>query len=128
MIAPLHLLFVDDDPDIRTIVELALGLDPTIALHAAASAREALALAAASRFDAALLDVTMPDMDGPALFTALRAYAPRLPVIFMTAHGRDHEVAALRTLGAAGVIVKPFEPLSLAAELRALLGTAPLSG
>lgn len=128
MSAPLHLLFVDDDPDIRTIVELALGLDPTIALHVAASAREALALAAADRFDAALLDVTMPDMDGPALFTALRAYAARLPVIFMTAHGRDHEVAALRALGAAGVIVKPFEPLSLAAELRALLGTAPLSG
>ncbi|MBY9064806.1 response regulator [Sphingomonas yunnanensis] len=118
---PLRLLFVDDDPDIRTIVELALGLDPTIELGVAASASEALSALAAARPDAALLDVSMPDMDGPTLLVALHDRVPGLPVIFMTAHGRERGVAALRAIGARGVIVKPFDPLSLSAQIRALL-------
>jgi DNA-binding response OmpR family regulator len=117
----LRLLFVDDDPDIRTIVELALGLDPSIALHVAASAADALSTLAATPVDAALLDVSMPDMDGPALLAALHDRVPALPVIFMTAHGRERDVAALRSLGARGVIVKPFDPLGLAAQIHALL-------
>jgi len=118
---PLRLLFVDDDPDIRTIVELALGLDPTIALRVAASPSEALSALATMQPDAALLDVSMPDMDGPALLAALHDRSPGLPVIFMTAHGRERDIAALRALGACGVIVKPFDPLSLSAQIRALL-------
>ncbi|MBB3691931.1 response regulator [Sphingomonas sp. BK580] len=118
---PLRLLFVDDDPDIRTIVELALGLDPTVQLHVAASASEALNAMAAWSPDAALLDVSMPDMDGPALLAALHDRALDLPAIFMTAHGRERDVAALHAIGARGVIVKPFDPLSLSARIRALL-------
>lgn len=122
MTGPLRLLFVDDDADIRTIVSLALGLDPTIALIAVATADEALAaLDAGTSFDAALLDVSMPTMDGPALLAALRAVVPGLPVIFMTAHSRERELAALQAVGADGVIVKPFEPLTLVAQVRALL-------
>jgi DNA-binding response OmpR family regulator len=117
----LRLLFVDDDPDIRIIVELALGLDPTIELRVTASADEALKALAATQPDAALLDVSMPDIDGPALLAALHDRRPGLPVIFMTAHGRERDVAALRALGARGVIVKPFDPLSLSAQIRALL-------
>jgi DNA-binding response OmpR family regulator len=117
----LRLLFVDDDADIRTIVTMALGLDPTIAVVAAGSADAALAALADGRFDAALLDVSMPGMDGPALLEALREIAPELPAIFMTAHSRAHELVALYAAGAQGVIVKPFEPLTLAAEVRALL-------
>jgi CheY-like chemotaxis protein len=119
---PLRLLFVDDDADIRAIVTLSLGLDRAIVPVAVGTAEEALAaVRTGSGFDAALLDVTMPVMDGPALFRMLRAIVPGLPVIFMTAHSRDHEVAALRAAGAVGVIVKPFEPLTLAAQVRALL-------
>ncbi|MEH3120666.1 MAG: response regulator [Sphingomonas phyllosphaerae] len=122
MTGSLRLLFVDDDPDIRTIVTLSLTLDPAIAMVAVGSPEEALAAAeAGSAFDAALLDVAMPRMDGPALLAALRRIAPGLPVIFMTAHSREHELAALRAAGAVGVIVKPFEPLTLAAQVRALL-------
>ncbi|MEH3103751.1 MAG: response regulator [Sphingomonas phyllosphaerae] len=121
MTGALHLLFVDDDPDIRTIVTLALGLDPTIAVVAIDNADAALTALADARFDAALLDVSMPGMDGPALLGALREIVPGLPVIFMTAHSRAHELVALYAAGAQGVIVKPFEPLTLATEVRALL-------
>jgi DNA-binding response OmpR family regulator len=122
MTGPLRLLFVDDDADIRMIVALALARDPAIALDTVASAAEALAQMRNDTLpDAALLDVSMPDMDGPTLLAALREIAPRLPVIFMTAHGREREVAALRDAGAVGVIVKPFEPLTLVEQIRALL-------
>ncbi|WP_258046613.1 response regulator [Sphingomonas folli] len=119
--AVLRLLFVDDDADIRTIVELALGLDPTITLRVAASAADALQMLTAAPPDAALLDVSMPDIDGPALLAALHDRIPDLPVIFMTARGRERDVAGLRELGARGVIVKPFDPMSLAAQIRTLL-------
>ncbi len=118
----LRLLFVDDDADIRTIVTLALGLDPAIVPVAVGTPDAALALVTAGpAFDAALLDVSMPAMDGPTLLAALRAIVPDLPVIFMTAHSRAHELAALRAAGAVGVIVKPFDPLTLAAQVRGLL-------
>lgn len=122
MTGPLKLLFVDDDEDIRMIVALSLARDPTIALVTAASADEALAQVASDRFDAALLDVTMPDMDGPTLLSALHREVPGLPVIFMTAHSRERDLTALHAAGAVGVIVKPFEPLTLVEQVRALLG------
>ena len=122
MIGPLRLLFVDDDADIRMIVALTLARDPAIALEAVASADEALArMRSGTPPDAALLDVSMPDMDGPTLAAALHTIAPRLPVIFMTAHSRERELAVLRAAGAVGVIVKPFEPLKLVDQIRALL-------
>lgn len=122
MTGALRLLFVDDDPDIRTIVTLALELDPALVPVAVGTPDAALALVVGGpAFDAALLDVSMPAMDGPALLAALRAIVPDLPVIFMTAHGRAHELAALHAAGAAGVIVKPFDPLTLAAQVRGLL-------
>lgn len=122
MTGALRLLFVDDDADIRTIVTMALGLDPTITPVAVGTPDAALALVTSGpAFDAALLDVSMPAMDGPALLGALRAIVPGLPVIFMTAHSRAHELAALHAAGAVGVIVKPFDPLTLAAQVRDLL-------
>ncbi|GGB28450.1 response regulator [Sphingomonas metalli] len=124
MTAPLHLLYVDDDPDIRTIVQLALGLDPAIRLSLAGSGVEALALLGEGlRPDAVLLDVMMPGPDGPALFDTLRRGAgwDEMPVLFVTARGRRRDIEALEQQGARGVILKPFDPVGLAAEIRALL-------
>ena len=121
---PLALLYVDDDADIRTVVAMALSLDPGIVLQVAGSGDEALTLIAAGyRPDAIVLDVMMPGMDGPALLERLRVLpaTATVPAIFMTARGRQADIDFYHARGAAGVIVKPFDPLTLATQVRALL-------
>lgn len=69
-----------------------------------------------------LLDVMMPEMDGPATLLALRQLPnlARVPVVFMTAKVQPQEVANYRALGAADVIAKPFDPMTLADQVRAI--------
>ncbi len=84
----LHLLLVDDETDIRQTVEASLALDPFFMVRDCASGAEALTAAVAWRPDLILLDVMMPDMDGPTVLGRLRAdrrTAP-IPVVFFTAH------------------------------------------
>jgi len=125
MTTPIQILCVDDDPDIRTIAVMALGLDPGIDVHAASSGAEALSVLRndAWRPDAVLLDVMMPVMDGLATLAAIRALDghQHLPVIFMTARARKEDLDSYRRQGATGVIVKPFDPLHLAEDVRALI-------
>ena len=127
MTARMRILCVDDDPDIRTIAVMALGLDPAMEVRSASSGVEAMALLDAGdwRPDVVLLDVMMPGMDGPTVLATIRSrgYGNALPVIFMTARARKADVDAYRDLGAIGVIVKPFDPLALAGEVRALVGS-----
>lgn len=121
---PLKLLYVDDDSDIRTIVEMALTLDPGIEARTAPSGRDAIAIVAGGWHpDVFVLDVMMPDMDGPATLRALRELPGMgtTPALFMTAKARDADIAGYRTEGAAGVIRKPFDPLMLATEIRTLI-------
>lgn len=126
MTARMRILCVDDDPDIRTIAVMALGLDPGMEVRSAASGAEGLAVLDGGGWmpDVVLLDVMMPGMDGPAVLATIRANSETraLPVIFMTARARKADVDAYRDLGAIGVIVKPFDPLALAGEVRALVG------
>lgn len=125
MTVPIKILCVDDDPDIRTIAVMALGLDPGIEVHAASSGSEALAVLRADgwRPDAVLLDVMMPGMDGLGTLAAIRSLGgfEDLPVIFMTARARKEDLDSYRRLGATGVIVKPFDPLHLTEDVRALI-------
>jgi CheY-like chemotaxis protein len=112
-------LLVDDEPDIRTIVELTLGVEGWD-VCAARSGAEAIKLAESERPDVILLDVMMPGMDGVATFAELRE-SPQtrtIPVVFLTARAQTHEVGRYLNLGAAGVIIKPFDPMTLVQELR----------
>lgn len=123
----LSVLYVDDDPDIRHIVALSLSLDPLIEARFAGSGEEALAmLATGPRPDVAVLDVMMPEMDGLTLLERMRATpaTATIPVLFMTARAREADVAAYIARGAMGVIVKPFDPLSLAAAIRERMAAA----
>jgi CheY-like chemotaxis protein len=116
----IRILHVDDEPDIREVVELSLGLDPDFTVQGCCSGREALAIAAEWEPDIILLDVMMPGLDGPATLAQLRqnAETAQFPVVFMTARTQAREVARFWALGAAGVIAKPFDPMTLAASLR----------
>lgn len=119
---PLRVLYVDDDPDIREIAALSLGLDPDLHVETLGSGAEALLRAKAGGLDLILLDVMMPVMDGRTTFSALRALGlePQVPVAFVTARTQAHEIEQFRALGAIGVIAKPFDPMTLAQEVRAL--------
>lgn len=114
------ILLVDDEPDIRTIGELALSTVGGWQVVTAASGSEAVRLAAQEQPDLILLDVMMPLMDGPATFRALRAQASTVdtPVIFMTARVQRSDVQEYLDLGAVGVIAKPFEPMTLPDQIR----------
>jgi CheY-like chemotaxis protein len=116
----LRVLHVDDEPDIRAIVEIAFGLDPEVSLRGCGSGADALKAAADLPPDLILLDVMMPDMDGPTTLAHLRegSKTANIPVVFMTAHAQARELDHFLSLGAAGVITKPFDPMKLAAEVR----------
>jgi two-component system, OmpR family, response regulator len=128
-VSALRLLFVDDDPDIRAIATLSLGLDPGFDVRSAGSGEEALAVldkAGAWRPDGVLLDVMMPGMAGTELAKAIRARPglESVTLVFMTASAREAEVERYLSLGAACVIAKPFDPLTLASEVRAQVDAA----
>ena len=122
----IRILHVDDEPDIREVVELSLGLDPDFVVQSCGSGKDALAVAADWQPDFILLDVMMPVMDGPATLVQLRqnARTAGIPVIFMTARAQAREVDRFRSLGAVGVIPKPFDPMTLAASLRSYVQPA----
>lgn len=122
--APLRILHVDDEADIREVTALSLGLDPDIEVRSAVSGQDALdILSAGYRPDVVLLDVMMPSLDGPGTLERLRRL-PRCegtPVIFMTARTRQEERDAYVALGAVSVITKPFDPMTLGAHVRDVL-------
>lgn len=118
----LRILYVDDEADIREIVALSLSLDPQIAVETAASGVAAVERARQGGLDLILLDVMMPVMDGPTAFVELRKdeASRHIPVGFVTARTQQHEIAHFLALGAAGVIAKPFDPMTLARQVRRL--------
>jgi CheY-like chemotaxis protein len=123
--SPGKVLLVDDDDDIRTIATISLERVGGWTVVSAASGAAALELAAQEGpFDAVLLDVMMPDLDGPSTLERLREgpLAPDVPVVFLTAKLQPADRERLASLGVAGVLAKPFDPMSLPQDLGALLG------
>lgn len=122
-VAASKILVVDDDPDIRRMAALALERIGGFRVVLAADAEAGFALATAERPDLILLDVTMPGTDGPTLLAALRAAdgTRAIPVVFFTAASTPAEVERLVSLGAAGVVPKPFEVTELPRRIRAIL-------
>jgi two-component system OmpR family response regulator len=116
-------LIVDDEEDVRYVARVSLGSVGSMTVIEASSGEEALERARSERPDVILLDVMMPGMDGASTFHALQASpeTAAIPVVFLTARGMAGEVARLRDLGSKGIILKPFDPLTLAAEVEAIL-------
>ncbi|WP_221796592.1 response regulator [Aquisediminimonas sediminicola] len=113
-----RILYIDDDPDIRDIVQMALELSGDIEVAVAATGEEGLALVHGWHPDLVMLDVSLPGVDGPAIFQQIRADAATasVPIAFVTARTQPDDVAALHALGACCVIAKPFDPLTLARQ------------
>ncbi len=117
------ILVVDDEPDIRELARVSLEMVGGYQVVVAATGRAAVELIDSSAPDAVVLDVQMPGMDGPATLAALRGTTAgaQVPVVFLTASVQETQVAELRRLGAVGVLPKPFDPMTLPDQLRAVL-------
>ncbi len=117
-----RILYVEDDPDIRAVGTFALEGVGGFTVKACGSGAEAVAVAPAFRPQLFLLDVMMPEMDGPATLRALRAIesTAAVPAVFMTAKAQPAEVALYLEMGAIEVIRKPFDPMTLGASLRSI--------
>lgn len=131
-VTPTRILLVDDDNDIRGLLNLSLSLVPDFVTRSCSSGKEALNVAADWIPHLILLDVMMPEMGGVATLARLRLRIDsqsRIPVVFMTGLHRAQQPEYYRSLGAAGVIFKPFEPAALADLVRKYLHRqANLSG
>lgn len=116
-----RILAVDDHEDNLTILEELLAYDYTV--MGVTSGEEALRVAPAFTPDLILLDVMMPGMDGMTTLQKLREqeHGRTTPVIFMTARVQKSEVDRLLALGVRGLIPKPFDPMTLPAEIRSIL-------
>ena len=118
------ILLVDDEDDIREVAQLSLEMTAGWEVRTASSGAEALRLAPREQPDAILLDVMMPGMDGPDTARALRAGAEtaRIPIILLTAKVQAADRRRFDDLGVAGVLGKPFDPMTLADEVARVLG------
>ncbi|MDI9637777.1 response regulator [Geitlerinema splendidum] len=119
-----RILVIDDEPNLCIVVQACLenlgGWETLTAL----SGRKGLAIAIAQPLDAILLDVMMPDLDGLAIVRELQKHpiTQSIPVILLTAKVQSTDLAQFTQLGVAGVIAKPFDPLTLSQEVASILG------
>ena len=117
-----RILHVEDDRSIQAVAKVALEAIGGFQVLSCSGGQEALknVLDFAPHF--ILLDVMMPDMDGPQTLERLRELInlEQIPVAFMTAKVQPNEIAHYLSLGAHGVIIKPFDPMQLANQVRAI--------
>ena len=114
-----RILYAEDEPDIQQLVSLALEVVGGFTLKPCSSGLEAIAEVEAFAPQLLLLDVMMPDMDGPKALLKIReieAYRTT-PAIFMTAKVQPNEIQGYLNMGAVDVIAKPFDPMALATQI-----------
>jgi CheY-like chemotaxis protein len=119
-----RVLVIDDEEDIREVAKLSLEMVGGYEVLLARSGAEGLAMAQAEIPDTILLDVMMPEMDGPSTFRKLQENPAtrKIPVIFITAKVQAADQRRFKDLGVTSVIAKPFDPVKLASQVSAALG------
>lgn len=121
---PRRILLVDDDQGIREVARTVLELVGGYDVETAASGLEGLEKARTSPPDAIVLDVMMPGLDGPATFALLQEQPETcdVPVILLTAKTQAADRSRFASLGIAGMLAKPFDPMALCGQIAGILG------
>ncbi len=119
-----NILLIDDEETIQEVVQVGIEIEAGWQVAIASSGQEGINLAQNQQPDAILLDVMMPDMDGIATLSHLKANAKtrKIPVIFLTAKTQATEKDQLHNLGVVDVITKPFNSMTLASQIAKILG------
>lgn len=119
-----QVLVIDDRPDICETIALTLSVIAHWQVRTTNNGAEGQRLAAQFNPDCILLDVMMPDLNGPGTLQLLKAdpHTAHIPVIFLTSKAQASEQAKLQQCGAAGVLTKPFDPMLLGQQISSLLG------
>jgi len=119
-----RILIVDDEPDIREVVQVSLETVSGWQVITAESGDEGIAKAKQEKPDAILLDAMMPNMDGPAAFQKLQAdpSTKQIPVIMFTAKVQQADRKRFAEMGVKEIITKPFDPMKLGSQIAAILG------
>jgi CheY-like chemotaxis protein len=122
-----RLLVIDDEDHIREVAAVSLEMVGGWDVLTASSGSEGIASAQAEQPDAILLDVMMPDMDGPTTLQHLQRNPStcHIPVVFLTAKVQASDHRRFADLGVTGVLAKPFDPMALPDDVAGLLGWAP---
>ncbi|OLO04799.1 response regulator [Salinicola socius] len=115
-----RILHVEDDISIQEVAKVALEIVGGFEVESCDDGQSALARADQWQPDLILLDVMMPGIDGPTTLNKLREQSStrEIPVVFMTAKVQPSEIEHYRSIGALDVVIKPFDPMTLAAQLR----------
>lgn len=119
-----RVLVIDNEPYIQEVTQICLRTTAGWQVVTASSGCEGIDRAVAEQPDVILLDVMMPDMDGPTTFQKLQenpATRP-IPVILLTAKVQSSDRRRYEELGVQGAIAKPFNPLQLASQVASILG------
>lgn len=117
-----HILYAEDDPDTREVVQLLLR-HSGFRVSVTGDSSEVLKLLASDTFDALLLDNWMPNLNGIELCRLIRSSDQKLPIFFCSGAATDSDKKAAFSAGAQGYLVKPFDPDELTSTLRAAIRT-----
>ncbi len=119
-----RILVIDDEDDIREVAQIGMEMVANWQVITASSGNEGIIKAKAEQPDAILLDVMMPDMDGPTTFRQLQddPTTHPIPVLLLTAKVQSVDRRQFADLGVNGIIAKPFDPLKLSEEVARILG------
>ena len=117
-----RVVVIDDDPDLRTLIKLTLEFNAGWEVTTAADGSEGIEAVRREKPAAAIIDIMMPDMDGYEVCRHLKGdpETSSVPLVFLTAR-KEHDEERIAAVGAKGVVVKPFDPDTLASELQAVL-------
>lgn len=113
------ILYAEDEPDVQMVVDITIQTMSNFEIKICGNGKLLLDCVEEYNPDLILLDVMMPEMDGPTTFKNLQANEKTrdIPVIFMTAKAQVHEVNVFKEIGAIGIITKPFDPMQLCSEI-----------